>query len=43
MPKIKNWDLETDVIVVGSGGVGLTAAICSHDQGAQDGNYRADG
>jgi succinate dehydrogenase/fumarate reductase flavoprotein subunit len=29
------WDLETDIIVVGTGGSGLTAAIVAHDQGAK--------
>lgn len=28
------WDFETDVLVVGTGGAGLTAAIVAHDQGA---------
>lgn len=31
----RKWDLEADVVVVGSGGSGLTAAILAHDQGAQ--------
>ncbi len=30
-----NWDLEVDVVVAGSGGAGLTAAILAHDQGAR--------
>ncbi|MGM0579550.1 MAG: FAD-dependent oxidoreductase [Bacteroidota bacterium] len=30
----KKWDFETDVLVVGTGGAGLTAAIVAHDQGA---------
>jgi succinate dehydrogenase/fumarate reductase flavoprotein subunit len=29
------WDLEADVVVAGSGGAGLTAAILAHDQDAQ--------
>lgn len=29
------WDLETDVIVLGSGGAALTSAILAHDQGAR--------
>ncbi len=33
--KAQNWDLETDVIVVGTGGSGLTAAIVAHDHGAK--------
>ncbi len=30
----QKWDLEADVVVAGSGGAGLTAAILAHDQGA---------
>lgn len=30
-----NWNLETDVIVLGSGGAALTSAILAHDQGAE--------
>ncbi len=30
------WDLEADVIVLGSGGAALTAAISAHDFGAKD-------
>jgi len=30
-----DWDLGTDVIIVGSGGAGLTAAILAHDNGAR--------
>ena len=30
-----SWDQETDVVVVGSGGSGLTAAILARDQGAR--------
>src|SRR3990170_3070381 len=29
------WDLEVDVVVAGSGGAGLTAAIVAHDHGAR--------
>lgn len=28
------WDVETDVVVLGSGGAALTSAILAHDQGA---------
>jgi len=31
----EQWDMEADVIVVGSGGAGLTAAILAHDHGAR--------
>jgi 3-oxosteroid 1-dehydrogenase len=31
----KNWDIETDVVAVGSGGGGLTAAITAHEFGAR--------
>lgn len=30
-----DWDLTTDVIVVGAGGAGLVSAISAHDHGAQ--------
>lgn len=33
--KPEKWDLETEVIVVGTGGAGLTAAILAHDTGAK--------
>ena len=33
--KYVEWDVETDVIVVGSGGAALTSAILAHDQGAR--------
>ncbi len=33
--KSEKWDLETDVLVVGTGGGGLTAAIMAHDNGAR--------
>ena len=29
------WDVETDVVVLGSGGAALTTAILAHDQGAE--------
>jgi len=31
----EKWDLETEVLVVGTGGAGLTAAILAHDNGAK--------
>ncbi|RZJ96126.1 MAG: FAD-binding protein [Novosphingobium sp.] len=31
-----NWDLEADVVVLGSGGAAMTAAIAAKDFGAQD-------
>ena len=31
----QRWDLEVDVVVAGSGGAGLTAAILAHDRGAR--------
>lgn len=30
------WDLEVDVVVLGSGGAAMTAAIAAHDYGARD-------
>lgn len=30
----EKWDLETEVLVIGTGGAGLTAAILAHDHGA---------
>jgi succinate dehydrogenase/fumarate reductase flavoprotein subunit len=33
--KPAKWDIETDVVVVGSGAAGLTAAIVAHDRGAK--------
>ncbi len=33
--KKKSWDLEVDVLVVGTGGAGMTAAIAAHDAGAK--------
>lgn len=30
----QTWDIETDIVVVGTGGSGLTAAIVAHDHGA---------
>lgn len=32
---MKRWDIDADVVVVGSGGAGLTAAILAHDHGAR--------
>ncbi len=32
---MENWDLETDVVVVGSGGGAFAAAILAHDNGAK--------
>lgn len=32
---INKWDIEAEVVVVGSGGSGLTAAIVAHDHGAR--------
>ena len=29
-----NWNLEADVVVLGTGGAGLTAALSAHDHGA---------
>lgn len=31
----RRWDQEADVVVIGSGGAGLTAAILAHDNGAR--------
>ena len=31
----EQWDMDADVVVVGSGGAGLTAAILAHDNGAR--------
>jgi succinate dehydrogenase/fumarate reductase flavoprotein subunit len=33
--KKRRWDLEVDVLVVGTGGAGMAAAIAAHDQGAK--------
>ncbi len=33
--QVTRWDLEVDVVVAGSGGAGLTAAILAHDRGAR--------
>ena len=33
--KGQRWDLETDLLVIGSGGAGLTGAIVAHDRGAK--------
>lgn len=35
MERNRNWDLETDVVVLGSGGAALTAAILAHDGGSE--------
>ena len=32
---VEKWDRQADVVVAGSGGAGLTAAIRAHDQGAR--------
>jgi 3-oxosteroid 1-dehydrogenase len=34
MTEVENWDLEADVVVLGSGGPAMTAAIAAHDFGA---------
>lgn len=31
-----DWDLEADVVMLGSGGAAMTAAIAAHDFGAED-------
>jgi 3-oxosteroid 1-dehydrogenase len=36
MPEDLKWDLEADVVVLGSGGAAMTAAISAHDFGARD-------
>ncbi|MES2303444.1 MAG: FAD-binding protein [Pseudomonadota bacterium] len=36
MTEDHNWDLEADVVVLGSGGAAMTAAITAHDFGAKD-------
>ena len=36
MTEQANWDLEADVVVLGSGGAAMTAAITAHDFGAKD-------
>ena len=33
--KPQAWDIETDVLIVGTGGSGLVAAIVAHDEGAK--------
>ena len=33
--KKKRWDLEADVLVIGTGGAGLTAALAAHEAGAK--------
>ena len=39
--KPEKWDLKTEVLVVGSGGAGLTAAIAAHDKGANPGHNQS--
>ncbi|MGF7154244.1 FAD-binding protein [Novosphingobium gossypii] len=36
MTEDSRWDLEADVVVLGSGGAAMTAAIAAHDFGASD-------
>jgi 3-oxosteroid 1-dehydrogenase len=36
MTEIMEWDLEADVVVLGSGGAAMTAAISAHDFGAKE-------
>ena len=36
MSEETRWDREADVVVLGSGGAALTAAISAHDFGASD-------
>lgn len=36
MASAMEWDREADVVVLGSGGAALTAAIAAHDHGAKD-------
>lgn len=36
MTDIAKWDLEADVVVLGSGGAAMTAAISAHDFGAKE-------
>ena len=33
--KPEKWDIETDVLIAGTGGAGLVAAIIAHDDGAK--------
>src|SRR5687767_11428302 len=33
--KRRRWDIEADVVVIGTGGAGLTAALAAHDAGAK--------
>lgn len=35
MARVNSWDLEVDVVVIGSGAAGLVSAILAHDQGAR--------
>ncbi|ABD26020.1 fumarate reductase/succinate dehydrogenase flavoprotein-like protein [Novosphingobium aromaticivorans DSM 12444] len=36
MSEQQNWDIEADVVVLGSGGAAMTAAIAAHDFGASE-------
>ena len=36
MPQTEKWDREADVVVLGSGGAALAAALSAHDHGARD-------
>jgi 3-oxosteroid 1-dehydrogenase len=36
MSDVSHWDLEADVVILGSGGAAMTAAISAHDFGATD-------
>lgn len=36
MAEQREWDLEADVVVLGSGGAAMTVAISAHDHGVQD-------
>ena len=36
MAKEQQWDYSFDVVVVGSGNGGMTAALCSYEMGAKD-------
>ena len=35
MRSADEWDLVTDIVVVGSGGAGLTAVLVGHDEGSR--------
>ena len=32
---VTNWDYTVDILVVGSGGGAMAAAVCAHDRGAK--------